>query len=346
MNKKRRSRIPGYIFLRLLIAAGFLVLAGAGTGVYILTRPKPVWVVEGAYEKQWEEVLALLPPRFTRIEIRQTADGSGLPKNSYGFIITDKSSALPQDPPANAPKPEDRGEPPRMVALYPHLADTGEYRHALVLALDPWMIFRKYSHGDVSRSRIDSLEGGEGFLIAPGLDPQVVWAWTAQLLQERPGVFPQNPAVWEAAAGGLFRGRRFQQGALTYRWDDALPLFFRSTPAWLYAPFSRIRRLSPQQAEQAGGIEAARFPERADWNEFGIQADILWAIPFGKPGDIKKLAPTAVWLRDPKTQTAIANKLGWIPAHRDGTPYNAAAGAARLAWLSSSFVWQPPPEAD
>jgi hypothetical protein len=171
----------------------------------------------------------------------------------------------------------------------------------------------------------------------PGRDMDSRWAWAAQLLQRQSGVFPEDPALWQAAVDGLFRGNsRFQPGAETYGWLDAMPLLYRSSPAWIYAPLSRIRL---QPSLETSGLEANRYPDAADWHEFGIQATMLWAMPFGREGSAKKLAPLRSWLEDRETQTAIANTLGWIPAHPTGAPYNAISRSARLAYLSSSFIW-------
>jgi hypothetical protein len=221
------------------------------------------------------------------------------------------------------------------MVLYKGLAASREHDGALVLALDPWMMFKDFRDPAVSRSRVDG--GGEGILIVPGRDWDSRRAWAAQLLQRQSGVFPQDQAVWQAAVEGMFRDNpRFQPGAETYGWIDAMPLLYRSSPAWVYAPLSRIRS---QPYQDTSGLEAHRYPEPDDWHEFGIQAAMLWAIPFGAEKNPKKLGDLQTWLAAPATQTAIANALGWIPAHPSGTPYNAISRSARLAYLSSSFIW-------
>jgi hypothetical protein len=223
------------------------------------------------------------------------------------------------------------------MVLYEGLASSREYEGALVLALDPWMMFKDFKDPAVSRSRVDASEGGEGVLIAPGRDVDSRWAWAAQLLQRQSGVFPQDQALWQATVETMFRNNaRFQPGAETYGWIDAMPLLYRSSPAWVYAPLSRIRS---QSYQDTSGLEANRYPEPEDWHEFGIQAAMLWAVPFGGEQNQKKLGDLQAWLAAPATQTAIANVLGWIPAHPAGTPYNAISRSARLAYLSSSFIW-------
>jgi hypothetical protein len=107
---------------------------------------------------------------------------------------------------------------------------------------------------------------------------------------------------------------------------------------WLYAPLSRIRRLSPYRM---GVLDATRFPEREDWNVYGIQAEVLWALPFGRKGDREKLdRRVRDWLRSARVQTIIANTIGWIPAHPQGTPYNTVSYESQMAWINSSFIWQ------
>jgi hypothetical protein len=223
------------------------------------------------------------------------------------------------------------------MVLYEGLAASREYQGALVLALDPWMMFKDFRDPAVSRDRVDASEGGEGVLIAPGRDEDSRWAWAAQLLQRQSGVFPQDQTVWQSAVEGMFRNNaRFQPGAETYGWMDAMPLLYRSSPAWIYAPLSRIRS---QSYQDTSGLEANRYPEPDDWHEFGIQAAMLWAIPFGGEKNLEKLGDIKTWLAAPATQTAMANALGWIPAHPAEAPYNAISRSARLAYLSSSFIW-------
>jgi hypothetical protein len=75
-------------------------------------------------------------------------------------------------------------------------------------------------------------------------------------------------------------------------------------------------------------------------DEFGIQANLLWAIPFGDEKALSNLEPASVWLHSAEAQTLIANTLGWIPAHRDGKPFNILVYNAQMAWFTSSYVWQ------
>jgi hypothetical protein len=201
------------------------------------------------------------------------------------------------------------------------------------------MIFRKHQDPEPPRARIDSLSGGDGLLILPGADSEAVHAWLTQLLQEQPGAFAPDQALWERWKDEIFLNRRFQPGSVSYTWVEVWPLLFRNEVAWVYAPINRIRELS---SYRMGLLDAGRFPEPPAWNEYGLQADILWAIPVGKEKLLKRLNKAADWLKDVQTQTIIANEIEWIPAHPSGTPFNALTWESQIAWLRSSFVWQGP----
>jgi hypothetical protein len=223
------------------------------------------------------------------------------------------------------------------VRVYPWLSQNREWKGALALAADPWIVFYKRDYPVLGWNRAANPEGGPGNLILPGADRAAVEAWTSLLLQESPGVFPADPAAWAAAEENLFRGRRFQAGAINCRWLDVWPLFFREEPAWVYAPISRIRELP---SYRMGLLAGARFPDRPGWTQFGVQAGVLWAIPIGPVKQGRRLAPAARWLKDPAVQTEIANTINWVPAHPTGVPYNPLTWEAQLAWIMSSFVWQ------
>jgi hypothetical protein len=313
--------------LRILVAglAAALVLAGGLVCAFIVLKdkPAPLWLVEEGLAEQWEAVLGSAPesPGFTALEIYR----GNLPKNRYGYIIT---TALP---------PKEAGET-GMVRVYPNLAETRRQGDALVLALDPWLVFSEFTDPALSRSRVE--EGGDrsGLLAAPGGDSRARFAWLSQLLQNEPGVFPPGEEYWETQGNTLFHGGFFQHGAATYNWDNTWELFLREKPAWIYAPLSSARSLL---SYQSAGLVAARFPENRQWNRYGIQAEILWAIPFGGEQYTAFLEAAETWLESGAVQTLIANTLKWIPSVPGGRPYNTLSRSAQLAWLNSSFVWQP-----
>jgi hypothetical protein len=308
---------------------------GAGVGaalpvivlilVFISGRAsRPVWYVDETYSGDWVRILQESNPAAPFTAVKALAEGEGPPPKSLGFVITTRSGMVQ----------EREGKP---VQVYPWLARTLEWNGALVLAADPWMVFRKQQDPDLSRQRVDALNGGQGTLILPGGSPGAVTAWLGQLLQTQPGIFPQDRLVWQEAEDTLFYGSRFQHGARTYRWIDVWPLFFRDETAWVYAPLSLVRGLS---SYRMGLLEASAFPGRNDWNEYGVQADILWAVPLGEEKNQKTRSAAEEWLKDPGVQTVIANTINWIPGHPSGTPYNPVSWQAQLTWMRSSFVWQ------
>jgi hypothetical protein len=310
---------------RTVIGIAAAALLGGGLLALLpgMVRPKGYWFVVEAYAAEWGRILASAepPPPFKAIQVQE----EGVIPGGRGYLI---GTRLP-DNSADTP-----------VRVFQDLFRTREYQGALALALDPWMVFRKHQDHELTRDRVDSSRGGEGQLLLPGSDPAAVWAWTAQFLQNQPGEFPQDSEFWKESQRLLLQSRRFQNGAPTYPWVGIWPILLREEAAWVYAPLSVVRALPPYRM---GLLDASRFPEKPEWNRYGLQANILWAIPAGANSSRrsqKDIGKAEQWLRDPLTQTLIANTLGWIPAHPAGTPYNTASWETQLAWLRSSFVWQ------
>jgi hypothetical protein len=307
---------------RIQTGAALAVFLAAAALAFYLTRPQLLWYVDEEYTAAWNRILQRGSPPLTRNKVLPR-EGTP-PPGRFGYIITR------QGPPG---KPVE-GAP---LVLYPDLSRTLEYEGYMVLALDPWMILRRHQNPEPRREWIDSPGAGEGIMLIPGANPEAVRAWQAQLLQERPGVFAGDPLRWEESGRSLFVNGRFQDGALTYTWVQIWPLLLRDEPAWLYCPVSRARALPPYRM---GLLDATRFPEPPGWTEYGLEADILWALPFGNEKQRKKIKNAEIWLKEPNTQTLIANEIEWIPAHPSGTPYNTIAWEAQMAWLRSSFLWQ------
>jgi hypothetical protein len=305
-----------------LLVAGAVALLFAAVVLVLLLRPRSVWAVEEPFAADWNRAVrdADPPPPFTRIRI---IPPDGTPRlRGRGFFITRRTDW-------------NSGAEGGAVRVYPWLSRTREWQGALVLAADPWLIFRKLQDPPPDRRRMEF--PGSGVLICPGGEAPAVFAWVSQLLQDSPGVFPGDPQVWQNAVDGLFRIRRFQNGAPTYTWVDVWPLLFRDNTAWVYAPLNTIRQLPSYRMDL---LAASRFPEKDGWNEYGIHADLLWAVPFGWGEKNKDRAAAAEWLKNPAVQTLIANMIDWIPAHPQGTPYNTVSWSAQEAWNNSSFVWQ------
>ncbi|MDR1239912.1 MAG: hypothetical protein LBK27_07350 [Treponema sp.] len=327
MSKGRATPLLRGPWLFAGAAALLLLLAG----LLLLLRPRPVWVVEESLSADWGRVLreASPAPPFTRVAAL-SPEGAFSPKGR-GFLITARRDRISGDKTGTADAPGETGP----VAVYPWLSQTRQWRDALALAADPWMIFRKLGDPLPDRRRVEA--PGSGVLICPGGEAPAVFAWISQLVQDSPGAFPGEIQRWQIEEENLFQGRRFQNGARNYTWVDVWPLLFRDNTAWVYAPLSLIRELPPYRM---GLLEASRFPEKTGWNEYGVQADILWALPFGWKPDHKDLEAASEWLKDPAIQTLIANRINWVPAHPLGSPYNTVSWEAQMAWINSSFVWQ------
>jgi hypothetical protein len=166
----------------------------------------------------------------------------------------------------------------------------------------------------------------------------MVYAWLSQLLQEPAGTFPEDQELWQAAENRLFMTRRFVPGSVNYTWDDVWSLLWRTEgAAWVYAPLSAVRGLSQYQQ---GLLDATQFPIKSTWHEYGMQANLLWARPWGSEEEVNELADVKRWLTEAATQESIAGLLGWIPVNPRANPYDTIAWEARSAWESSSFIWQ------
>jgi len=311
--------------LRRILYIGSAVL-GAAVVIALtvfLTRPKLLWYVDEDYTATWNRIIRERTPPFTRFEVIAREGGTPFPKGRFGFMIT-----------RSGPEGEHIADAP--VALYRDLSRNREYDGWQVLALDPWMVFRKHQDPEPARSFLE-INNDRGSILLPGTDQGAVQAWLCQLLQEEPGVFIQGNELWQEKGQALVREYPFQNGAFTYSWVQVWPLLFRGSAASIYAPLSQARALPPYRA---GLLDATRFPEPEHWNRYGLQADILWAKMYGDSKQQKKLDATEKWLKDPKVQTYIANTIEWIPAHPSGVPYNTVSWESQMAWLRSSFIWQ------
>jgi len=290
--------------------------------ILFLTRPKLLWYIDEDYSAAWNRVLRQSSPPFTRHEV-VASTGAGFPKGRFGFIIS-----------AKGPRGESAEGSP--VEIYRDLSRVRAYQDWILLAVDPWMVFRKHQDTEPDRSFLDA-RNERGSILLAGADNGAVQAWLCQLLQERPGVFLQGDVLWKEKAFSLVRDYPFQSGAAAYSWVQVWPLVFRSGAVSLYAPLSQARALPPYRM---GLLDATRFPEPEDWDRYGIQAGLLWAKRQGSERQIRKMDGTEKWLKSSRTQTVIANVLSWIPAHPSGIPYNTISWQSQMAWLRSSFVWQ------
>ena len=293
-----------------LIAVAIVFVSGCN-------KTSAVWYVQGEYERVWNQILREAKPPVTFKSV-QVWDEKKVPPGAGIWITTEPW--------------EKQGR----VALYPRLSYDLEYQGAIVLALDPWMIFRKHTNPGLTLNRALSDAGGEGLLLIPGKNNVWIHAWTARLIQERPGVFPADNKVWQECEANLFNGGRFPPGAQTNNWMDVLFRLMGNDQAWVYAPLSAIRQYrNPQKAI----LEATPFPEPLDNSLYSLQATILWALPAGSDKEKEKLAETIAWLKKPETQTIIADALEWIPADPYGIPYDPVSLSSHRNWLTAAYIY-------
>jgi hypothetical protein len=320
-RKKQNSAVPKKAWKRrvyLLFIIAPVLAAAAVLGLSRLGPGKFTWYVEEGLDAPWKEILSSGPGNF-QAEPLMLPPGESPPANARGFFITSR-----------------RAEAEGPVTVYPRLSFDLEYQGAHVLAVDLWMLFRNHQVPPLSRRRIDSLSGGEGMILLPGRDEASIGAWTAQLLQESPGVFPEDRDTWDRTAASLFDNERFYQGSRTSNWNDVWFFLLGGRTSWVYASLSKVRE---QPDHRTNILEAAVFPGKNP-QVISMQARILWAVPLGGEKTARQLDETLKWLKNAETQTLIADALHWLPADPDGKPYNPAAMTAKLAWLTASYVYE------
>lgn len=276
------------------------------------------WYVQQGLENDWAKILRDLPAPNLFSEI-QTWNGTDIPAGPGILIST---------------QPWQHQE---KVSVYYRLSFDLEYQGAIVLALDPWMIFRKHFNPPLSLSRAMSDTGENGALLIAGSNTEVVSAWAGRLLQTGPGQFPFDEGSWHNCEQNLFTGNRFPRGSQTYTWQDVFFRLMGNELTWVYAPLSEIRRY---RDHRKAILEAAAFPE--DWagTQYSLQASILWALPIGSDREKENLSQTITWLKKPETQTIIADTLEWIPADPYGIPYDPISLTSHRNWLIASYIYE------
>jgi hypothetical protein len=320
-RKKQNRAVPKRTRKRRVYLLLVMALVLATAAVLVLSRLGPkkfTWYVEEGLDAPWKEILSSGPGNFKAGPVMLPA-GESPPAGARGFFITSRRAV------AEGP-----------VTVYPRLSFDLEYQGAHVLAVDLWMLFRNHQFPPLPRRRIDSLSGGDGMLLLPGRDDASIGAWTAQLLQESPGVFPADREAWDRMAASLFDNERFYQGSRTFNWNDVWFFLFGSRTSWVYASLSKVRE---QPDYRTNILEAAVFPGKNP-QIISMQARILWAVPLGDEKTAQRLDETLKWLKRAETQTIIADALHWLPADPEGKPYNPAAMTARLAWLTASYIYE------
>ena len=306
------------IFSGSAVSVALLVLL-----ILFLSRPRLLWYVDEDISADWNRILRESQVPFERYEIISRSDNEPFPQGRFGFIISRRG-------------PEGERIEGTPIELYPNLSRTRVYNDWFVLAVDPWMVFRKHRDPVPPRSFLDNTNQ-RGSLLLAGNDKASKLAWLSQLLQNNPRSFTAGAELWDEKEFTLTVDYPFQSGASQYSWIQVWPLVFRSETVYLYAPLSQARR---QRPEQMGLLGASRFPEPPNWGSYGLQADILWAGIQGNEKQREMLEETLEWLANPQVQTLIANTFQWIPAHPSGAPYNSFSSDSQMAWLRSSYIWQ------
>ena len=119
-----------------------------------------------------------------------------------------------------------------------------------------------------------------------------------------------------------------------YDLQAALFRLMGSESVWLYAPLSVIRHYRDPHKSL---LEATPLPESG--SQHSLQTKILWALPTGTAKNRERLKHTIEWLKDPKTQTIIADNLEWIPADPYGEPFDPVSLSSHRAWLTADRVY-------
>ena len=277
------------------------------TGIYFSQGKKSsahIWYVEKGLENHWVRVLREAEPPELFKEIR-VWDGEA-PTAEAGILI--------------ATKPRQNRE---KVTAYYRLSYDLQYEGAAVLAVDPWMVFRKHTDPVLTADRVYSggsgSAGKDGVVLIPGKDPATARAWTARINENN-----------------LFAANLFPEGAQTYTWQDVFYRLMSNETAWVYAPLSAIRRY-PNFRKSI--LTADPFPEK-DTGAYSLQATLLWAVPVGSVKEQEKMRKIIAWLKKPETQTVIADNLDWIPADPYGKPYDPVSLISHRNWLTAEYIYE------
>lgn len=280
------------------------------------SRQKNVWYVEEGLEHDWGRILGKAEPPVAFNEIK-TWDGGAITEGQ-GIII--------------AKKPWHGSE---KAAVYNRLSFNLEHNGAIVLAVDPWMIFRKHTDPQLTADRVFSGTGGSGILLIAGRDHEQVKAWTARMVLGARALLPPDEDAWLEQEQNLFNKNLFPAGSQTYTWSDVFYRLMSNEVAWVYAPLSSIRGY---RNFRKSILEAAPFPEQ-DSGRYSLQVSILWAMPAGSGGNAG-IAAAMDWLKKPETQTAIADQLEWIPADPYGQPFDPVSFTSHRHWLVAANIYE------
>ena len=336
LNKNKTNRKKINIKIPITGGIGLCVLLVIILVFFSVSKSESViWYVEKGLETAWPQILRRegTPDLFTEIKIW---DGAELPPGP-GILIS-----------TNPWKTNEK------VNVYYRLSWELEYQGAIVLALDPWMIFRRHVNAPLTYNRLLLGANGTGTILIPGASGEAVKAWTSRFIQQEPGRFHSDEELWQDWEQRLFTGGRFPLNMRGYDWNTVIFRLMRNEIAWLYAPLSIIRGYSDPRKSI---LEAAPFPEesRSD-NQYSLQAKLLWALPvYAAEAAGRKFLPVQfnsgnrqgqneiddaiIWLKNPETQTIIADTLEWIPADPYSTPYDPVSFASHRHWLTTVWIY-------
>jgi hypothetical protein len=281
------------------VALSFMMITNGIVFFHGKKEQPAIWYVEKGLEDHWARVLRDAQPPGRLNEIRLWNEDA-VPGET-GILITTNH--------------RERAE------VYYRLSYDLQYEGAIVLAVDPWMVFRKHGDPELTADRVYAGKGADkaGVVLIPGKDPESVRAWMARLKDDK-----------------LFETNIFPRGAQTYNWQDVFHRLMGSETAWVYAPLSVIRRY-PNFRKSI--LVAAPFPEQSA-NARSLQASLLWAIPLGCPEEQGKMGKIIAWLKKPETQTVIADNLDWIPADPYGKPYDPISLMSHRNWLTAEYIYE------
>ncbi len=339
----RRAAAPKIPPLFAWVAVAVVLLGGAAIAIVAAVRsanrPVGAWVVDEHLHGALVEAVAAVGGATQWSVVTTGSDEfTALGDRWYGVRVTDSPLVERDDL-----KP---------VLVHVRLSRTREVRTAagataIAIAVDPWMVFRRHSTPPLSRARAttDDRTAGDGAVLFPGADAGARTAWAAQMLQAGPGRFPDDQALWDDARTQLVRSRRFQRGVETFGWEDSWPRLVSREHVWLYAPISRVLSLP---GDQISALEADRFPDPPAWNEFGVQARVVWAVLEDRPVQRTRRSERAHGeldaalriLSDATFQMEFAERLDIVAGHPEVRSRNPLAAAAHRAWRTSSYVWE------
>ncbi|MDR2447410.1 MAG: hypothetical protein LBD58_09025 [Treponema sp.] len=152
------------------IAVAAAVIAGGVALAYgLAAAPVPALYVKKGSEQLWRRIIGT-QNQWQIVAYKAAAYEAELEKNDPHGIAASKCRMM--DPRRNR-KPEGF-----VYILFVH---AGMYRGAIVLSVNPWMVFRKTATPAFIRERVKEKGGADGLLLLAGAANKTVHAWASQL---------------------------------------------------------------------------------------------------------------------------------------------------------------------